>query len=133
VDELESLKAVAALSLLTDDIQDGVDQFGTLSVVTLGPVVTSSGLTENEVIGTEELTEGTGTDGVHGTGLQVHEDGTGDVTSTGGLVEVDVDPLQLEIGISVVGTGRVNSVLVGNDLPEFGTDLVTALASLDVN
>ena len=30
-------------------------------------------------------------------------------------------------------TGRVNAVLVGDDLPEFGTDLVTALASLDVD
>ena len=30
-------------------------------------------------------------------------------------------------------TGGVNSVLVGHDLPELGTDLVTALSSLDVN
>ena len=40
VDELESLKAVAALGLLTHDIQDGVDQLGALGVVALGPVVT---------------------------------------------------------------------------------------------
>ena len=30
-------------------------------------------------------------------------------------------------------TGRVNTVLIGDNLPELGTDLVTALASLDVN
>ena len=29
--------------------------------------------------------------------------------------------------------GRVHAVLVGDDLPELGTDLVTALASLDVD
>ena len=33
----------------------------------------------------------------------------------------------------MIGTGRVNTVLVGDDLPELGTDLVAALASLDVN
>merc|ERR1712157_269308 len=57
VDELEALKAIASLSLLTNDIQDGVDQLSTLGVVTLGPVVTSSGLTEDKVVRSEELTE----------------------------------------------------------------------------
>jgi hypothetical protein len=33
----------------------------------------------------------------------------------------------------VIRAGGVNSVFVGNDLPELGTDLVTALTSLDVN
>ena len=33
----------------------------------------------------------------------------------------------------MVGSGRVNAVLVGDDLPELGADLVTALASLDVD
>jgi len=33
----------------------------------------------------------------------------------------------------VVRTGGVNSVLIGDDLPELGTDLVTALAALDVH
>jgi len=33
----------------------------------------------------------------------------------------------------VVGTGGVNSVFVRDDFPELGTDLVTALASLNVN
>ena len=130
VDQLESLNAVAALSLLTHDVQDGVDQLGTLSVVTLGPVVTSSGLTEDEVVRAEELTEGTSADGVHGTGLQVQQDRTGDVTSTGGLVEVHVDALQLQVGVTMVGTRGVNAVLIGDHLPELGTDLVTALTCL---
>jgi hypothetical protein len=33
----------------------------------------------------------------------------------------------------VIGTGWVNSVFVRDDFPELGTDLVTALTSLDVN
>merc|ERR1712176_1707910 len=50
VGDLESLEAVAAFGFLTDDIEDGVDEFGTLGVMTLGPVVTGTGLSENEVV-----------------------------------------------------------------------------------
>ena len=40
---------------------------------------------------------------------------------------------QLEIGITMVGTSWVNAMLVGDDLPELGADLVTALAGLEVD
>merc|ERR1712048_1210839 len=133
VGDLEALEAVAALSLFSDNVEDGVDELSTLGVVTLGPVVTSTSLTEDEVVGSEELTEGTSTDGVHGAGLEVHKDGTGDVTATGGFVVVDVDSLELEVGVTVVGAGGVNTVFVGDDFPELSTDLVTALAGLDVD
>jgi len=133
VGDLEALEAVAALSLLADDVEDGVDELSTFGVVTLGPVVTGTGLTEDEVVGSEELTEGASTDGVHGAGLEVHKDSAGNVTATGGFVEVDVDALELEVGVTVVGAGGVNTVFVGDDFPELGTDLVTALAGLDVD
>jgi hypothetical protein len=110
----------------TDNVEDLVDELGTLSVVTLGPVVASTGLTEDEVVGTEELAEGTGADSVHGTGLQIDEDGTRNVLVAGSLwwdvvslgsgaciccclgvgfsylVEVDVHALELEVGSTVV-------------------------------
>ena len=133
VGDLETLKAIATLSFLSDDIEDGVDELSSLGVVTLGPVVTGTGLSENEVVGSEELTERSGSDGVHGSWLKIHEDCSGDVSSSGSFVEVHVDSLKLEIGVTVVGTGWVNAVLVGDDLPELGTDLVTALTTLDVN
>ena len=133
VGDLETLKAIATLSFLSDNIEDGVDELGSLGVMTLGPVVTGTGLSEDEVIWSEELTEWSSSDGVHGSWLEIHEDGSWDVSSSGGLVVVNVDSLELEIGITVIGTGWVNSVLVGDDLPELGTDLVTALTSLDVN
>jgi hypothetical protein len=79
VGDLEALQAVAAFSLLADDIEDGVDQLSSLGVVTLGPVVTSAGLSEDEVVRSEELAEGAGSDGVHGAGLKIHEDGAGDI------------------------------------------------------
>jgi len=33
----------------------------------------------------------------------------------------------------VVGSGGINAVLVRDDFPELGTDLVTALSSLNMN
>merc|ERR1712195_16540 len=133
VGDLETLEAIATFGFFTDNIEDGVDEFSTFGVMSLGPVVTGTGLSEDEVIGSEELTKRSGTDGVHGSGLEIHEDGSGDVTSTGGFVVIDVDSLELEIGVTVVRTGGVNTVFVGDDFPEFGTDLVTALTSLNVN
>merc|ERR1711935_485692 len=133
VGDLETLEAIATFGFFTDNIEDGVDEFSTFGVMSLGPVVTGTGLSEDEVIGSEELTERSSTDGVHGSGLEIHEDGSGDVTTTSGFVVVDVDSLELEIGVTVVRTGGVNTVLVGDDFPELGTDLVTALTSLNVN
>jgi len=133
VGDLETLEAIASFGFLSNDIKDGVDELGTFGVMTLGPVVTGTGLSEDEVIGSEELTEWSSSNGVHGSWFEIHEDGSWDVSSSGGFVEVDVDSLELEIGITVVSTGWVNTVLVGDDLPELGTDLVTALTGLDVN
>ncbi|TQE09278.1 hypothetical protein C1H46_005213 [Malus baccata] len=79
------------------------------------------------------MAEEAGSDNVHGTRLKIHEDSVGDVPATGGLIVVDVDPLELEIGagVSVVPSGGVNAVLITDDLP--GADPVAALASLDVH
>ena len=133
VGDLEALKAVAGLSFLADDVEDGVDELRALSVVALGPVVSGAGLAEDKVIGAEELAEGSSADGVHGAGLEIHEDRAGHVAAAGSLVVVHVDALELKVGVAVVCAGRVNAVLIGDNLPELGTDLVTALASLDVN
>lgn len=85
VGDLETLEAVASLSLTTDNIDNLVDELGTLGVVTLGPVVTGTRLAEDEVVGTEKLAKRTGTDSIHGTGLQVDQNGTGNVLVTAGL------------------------------------------------
>ena len=53
--------------------------------------------------------------------------------TTGGLVEVNVDALKLEIRVTVVGAGGVYAVLVADNLPELGSDLVAALAALNVH
>jgi hypothetical protein len=133
VGHLEALKAVARLSLLTNYVKNRVDKLGSLGVVALGPVVTSSGLAENEVIRAEKLTERSSTDGVHGTGLKIHKDGTGNISAASGLIEIYRNALQLKVGVTMVSSGRINTVFIGDDLPELSTDLVTALASLDVD
>ena len=43
---------------------------------------------------------------------------------------VDIDSLELQVAGTLVGTAWVDSMLVGEDLPELGTDLVTTLTGL---
>ena len=43
--------------------------------MSLGPVVTGSRLSKDKVIGAEDLSIGPCPDGIHGTGLQIQEDG----------------------------------------------------------
>jgi hypothetical protein len=133
VDELEALESIAGLGLLTDDVEDGLSEFLTFGVVTLSPVVAGTALAEDEVVWAEELTVLTSTDRVHGTWFKVDEDSTWDVLAAGGFVVVNVDALELEIAVAVVAAGWVNAVFVGDNFPELGTDLVTALTGLDVN
>jgi len=126
------LEAVAVLGLLADDVEHGVDELGALGVVALGPVVAGAGLAEDEVVGAEDLAVGAGAHGVHGAGLEVHEHGARDVPATAGLVVVDVDALELEVGVAGVLARVVDAVLVADHLPELGPDLVPALPALDV-
>ena len=122
------LEAVASLGLLADNIEDRVDELSAFGVVSLSPVVSCSRLSEHEVVGSEDLSERSGSDGVHGTGLQVDKYGTGDVFSTGCLVVVDIDPFQLEVGVSVVGTSGVDTMLVRDNLRWYGITLLVIIS-----
>jgi hypothetical protein len=133
VSDLETLEAIASFGFLSNDIKDGVDKLGSLGVMSLGPVVTGTGLSEDEVVWSEELSEWASSDGVHGTWFEIHEHCSWNVSSSSCLVVVDVDSLELKIGVSVVGTGWVNTMFVGNDFPELGTNLVSTLSSLNMN
>jgi hypothetical protein len=126
VGDLEALEAVTALSLSTNNVKNLVDKLSTLSVMALSPVVTSTGLTENEVIGAEELTEWASADGIHGTWLQIDQDGPRNILVAGSLanpvrnnvttrvymsiylVEVDIHALELKIRRAIVPEFRVS-------------------------
>ena len=110
--DLEALEAVAAFSLLPGDVEDRVDELSALGVVALGPVVASTGLSKDEVVRPEELSKGSGSDRVHGSRLEVHKDSPGDVAASSGFVVVDVDPLELEVRVTMIGAGGVDSVLI---------------------
>lgn len=77
--DLEPLETIGPLGFLSDDIEDLVDELGSFGVMTLGPVVSGTGLSVDHVIGPEEVSQRTALDRVHSTGLQVDQDGSGDV------------------------------------------------------
>lgn len=131
---IETLHAIAALDLLPDDIEHRIDQFGPFGVMPFRPIIPGSGLPEHKIIGPKDLAVGPGPDGIHCTGLQIHEDGAWDVPPLGRLVEIDIDSLQLRgrCAVAFVFAGGVDVVLRADHLPEFRPDLVPALASLDV-
>jgi hypothetical protein len=120
--QLETLKRVASLRLLANHVHHRLDQLGPLGVVPLGPVVTGSGLPVDEVVRAKEPPEGSAANRVHGTGLEVDQDGAGDVLAvvhaSAGLVVVDGHALQLERAVANVVAGRVDAMLVADGLPE---------------
>lgn len=75
-------------------------------------------LTENKIVRSEDLTERSRADRVHGAWLKVDQDCARYVLSSSGLVVVNVDALQLEVGVAMVGTSWVNAMFVRDDLPE---------------
>ena len=54
-----------------------------------------------KVVEAEKLTERASTDGVHSTGLEVHQDGAGHVAAAGSGVVVHENALQLKVGVKV--------------------------------
>jgi hypothetical protein len=112
VSDLKTLEAITALCFFSNDVEDGVNELSAFSVVTLSPVVTSTSLTEDEVVRSKELTERSRADGVHGSWLKIHEDSTWDISTSGCFVVVDIDSLELKIRVSMIGTSRINAVFI---------------------
>ena len=76
------------------------------------PVVTGTVLSKDKVVGAEEVAERSTADGVHGTGLEIDEDGAGNVLVGLNLIVVDVDALELEVVVALVNTVAVDTVFV---------------------
>ena len=98
--------------------QNARTRLPTFCVVSLGPVVASSTLAENKVIWTEDLAVGSCAHGVHGTGLQIEQDGSGDILAGRGLVIVHINALQLQIGCSLIVTLRADAMFVRDNFPK---------------
>ena len=106
----------------------GKRETGAQQLTSFRPVVTRTILTEDKVVGAEKGTERTRTDRVHGSGLEIDQDCTRNVLVGLYFIIVDIDTLKLEIVGAFVETVTVDTVLVRDDLPELGTNLVTALS-----
>ncbi|CAA6655077.1 unnamed protein product [Spirodela intermedia] len=123
---------IAVLRLLAHNIENGIDKLGTFGVVTLGPVVSGSGLPEHEVVRAEDLAVCPRPDTVHGSRLQIHEHCSGNEPTATGFIIVYVHSLELKIAVTVVPPCGVDAVLGADNLPELRPDLVPALPALDV-
>lgn len=89
--------------------------------MSLGPVIPRSTLPKYKIVRSKESSVATSLDGIHRTGLQVYQHGARDVLALGGFIVVNVDAVQLDVGIAaLVGAGAIEAVLVGERLPEFG-------------
>ncbi len=84
----------------------------------LCPVVACARLSEDKVVRPEDLAIGSGSYGIHGAWLEVDEHGPGHVLAAGRLIVVDVNAFQLQVGVARVSAGRVDAMLVRDDLPE---------------
>uniref|UniRef100_A0A6N2LXD9 Uncharacterized protein n=1 Tax=Salix viminalis TaxID=40686 RepID=A0A6N2LXD9_SALVM len=126
------MKTVTILRLLSHDIKNRINQLRTLSIMTFGPVISSARLSKHEVIRPKDLAIGTSPHTVHGARLEIHKHSARDKSSARCLVVINIDALQLKVRGSGVFSSRIDSMLSANNLPELGTDLVTALSSLNI-
>ena len=58
--------------------------------------LTSTALAKDEVVGTEELTEGTGSNSIHGARFEIDEDSAGNIFVVGCLVSNELPFEQVE-------------------------------------
>ena len=89
------MQAITVLSFFKNHIENRVDEFSSFNVMPLGPIVSSSRLAENEVVGPEDLAISTRSDVVHGTRFQIHENSTRNIATVACFIVVNVDSLEL--------------------------------------
>jgi len=134
VSDLEALEAVTALSFTANDIENLVNKLCSFGVVTFGPVVSSTRLTKDEVIRTEQLTERTSSDSIHCARFEVNEDSARDIFVVGCLegvsehsstlaergcrgiylVEVHIHALKLKVRGAIVAADYQRRSLIDN-------------------
>lgn len=76
---------------VTYHIQYWIDQLSTFGVMSFCPVVTGARLTEYEIVRTEDLSEWSGTNRIHGAWFQIDQNGTWYVFAARCFIVVNVD------------------------------------------
>jgi hypothetical protein len=131
--DLKTLKTITAFCFFSDNVKYWISKLSSFCVMSFGPVITCTWLTKDEIIGSKKLTERTGTNWVHSPWFKVHQDCSWDISASCCLIEVNIYSFKLEIRVSMISTGRINTMFIRNDFPELGTNLVTTLTCLYVN
>jgi len=128
----ETLETGAVIGQLTDAIQAQVDDFLTDGVVTTGEIVGGIFLTGDQLLGMKQLTIGSGADLIDDGGLQIDEDGTGDVLAGTGFGEEGVEGIITTANGLVGGhlTIGLDAVFQTEQFPAGITDLDTGLTNV---
>ena len=129
---LKALKAVTALGFFSSDIEDRIDEFSSLCIMTFSPVVSCSSLSKYKIIWSKKLSKGPSSNRIHSSWFQIHEHSSGDISASSSLVKVNVNSFQLEIRLTMIWSCWINTMFIWNDFPKLGTNLVAALTSLDM-
>ena len=87
----------------------------------LWPVIASTALAKDEIVWTEEGTEGSWAERICGTGLEIDQDGTRDRLVRPDFVIIDVNSFKLEFFGSPVDTIALDAVFVGYGHARLGT------------
>ena len=91
VEDEETLETSAVVSQLSDSVEAEIDDLLTDGVMTSGEVVSGVLLSGDELLGVEQLPVGTGPDLVDDGGLEIEEDGAGNVLASSSLTEEGVE------------------------------------------
>ena len=135
VEDEEALETSALIGELSDSVEAEINNLLTNGVVTTGEVVGGILLTRDELLGVEELSVGTSADLIDDGGLEIEEDGTGDVLASTSLGEEGVESIITATNGLVRGhlTIGLDTVLEAEELPAGVTNLDTGLTDVDRN
>jgi len=128
----EALKTGAVVSQLTDAIKAEINDLLTDGVVTTSEIVGGIFLTGDQLLGVEQLAISSGADFINDGGLEIDEDGTGDVLAGTGLREEGVESI-ITTANGLVGrhlTIGLDTVLEAEQFPAGVTDLDTGLTDV---
>jgi hypothetical protein len=135
VEHEEALETGTLVSKLSDSVEAEIDDFLSDGVVASGEVVSGVFLSRNELFGVEELSVGSSPDFVDDSGLEVEEDGSGDVLAGTSFREEGVEGIITATDSLVRGhlSVRLNAVLETEEFPASVTDLNTSLTNVNRN
>jgi len=135
VEDEETLETSALIGELADSVEAEIDDLTSDGVMSSGEVVSGIFLSGDELLGVEKLSVGSGSDLIDNGGLEIEEDGSGNVLTGTSLGEEGVESV-VTTSDGLIGrhlTVRLDSVLEAIKLPAGVTNLDTGLTDVDGN